>query len=148
MADAKHDPAILKQAFGDSSERDPQAAQRAEPYIRMAGFVPPRVQTRLAVSGALDPTMLSLQENARDHALAPACFDEKTTQLMVFGIMLGQLNDAAQMHGIAARRAGASWEELQAVVNLCYLFRGVPAANRGADMLAAIAMHEARSATQ
>jgi 4-carboxymuconolactone decarboxylase len=148
MSDSKHDFAVLKKAFGDSSERDPKAAQRAQPYIRMAGFVPPRVQTRLAVSGALDPAMLSLQEDARDHALAPACFDEKTTQLMVFGIMLGQLNDAAKMHGIAARRAGASWEELQAVINLCYLFRGVPAANRGADMLAEIAMREAQAATE
>ncbi|WP_233838091.1 carboxymuconolactone decarboxylase family protein [Paraburkholderia sp. ZP32-5] len=148
MADSKHDPAVLKQAFGDASERDPKAAQRAQTYEQMAGFVPPRVKTRLAVTGALDPAMLSLQEDARDHALAPACFDEKTTQLMVFGIMLGQLNDAAQMHAIAARRAGASWEELQAVINLCYLFRGVPAANRGADMLAAIAMREAEGAAQ
>ncbi|NIE82307.1 MULTISPECIES: carboxymuconolactone decarboxylase family protein [unclassified Burkholderia] len=148
MADIKPDPAVLKNAFGDASQIDPEAARRARTYLDMAGFVPPRVQTRLAVTGALDPTMLSLQEAARDHALAPACFDEKTTQLMVFGIMLGQLNDAAQMHGIAARRAGASWEELQAVINLCYLFRGVPAANRGADMLAAIAMREAEASGQ
>ena len=46
------------------------------------------------------------------------------------------------MHGIAARRAGATWEELQAVISLCFLFRGLPAANRGAEILANIAKRE------
>ena len=45
------------------------------------------------------------------------------------------MSDAAQLHAIAARRAGASWEEMQAVVSLCFLFRGLPAANRGAEIL-------------
>ena len=101
--------------------------------------------TRFAVSGALDPALLDLQEAARAHAFATPCFDEKTKQLMIFGIMLGQLNDAARIHAIAARRAGASWDELHAVIGLCYTFRGVPAANRGAEMLAEVAMHEAEA---
>ena len=46
---------------------------------------------------------------------------------------------------IAARRAGASWEEMQAVINLCFLFRGLPAANRGAEILANIAKREAEA---
>ena len=75
-------------------------------------------------------------------ACIPKCFDVKTSQLMLFGMLLMDLNDAATLHGIAARRAGASWEELQAVINLCFLFRGLSAANRGAEILANIAKRE------
>lgn len=143
-ASSKLDPAILKEAFGDAQERDPAYATRGDSYKAMAGFVPPRVQARLAVTGALDPTFLAMQEEIREYAFGTDCFDEKTKQLMIFGIMLGQLNDAAKMHAIAARRVGASWQELHAVIGLCYVFRGQPAANRGAEMLAEVAMLEAK----
>jgi len=73
----------------------------------------------------------------------PKCFDVKTSQLMLFGVLLMDLNDAAPLHAIAARRAGASWEELQAVISLCFLFRGLSAANRGAEILANLAKREA-----
>jgi alkylhydroperoxidase/carboxymuconolactone decarboxylase family protein YurZ len=66
----------------------------------------------------------------------------KTAQLMLFGMLLMDMNDAAPLHGIAARRAGASWEEMQAVVSLAFLFRGLSAANRGAELLANIAKRE------
>jgi len=104
--------------------------------------VPPRIEARLNVTGALDPTMIDLQERIREHGMYPKCFDVKTAQLMLFGMLLMDLNDAATLHGIAARRAGASWEELQAVINLCFLFRGLSAANRGAEILAGIAKRE------
>jgi alkylhydroperoxidase/carboxymuconolactone decarboxylase family protein YurZ len=52
------------------------------------------------------------------------------------------MSDAAQLHAIAARRAGASWVEMQSVVSLCFLFRGLPAANRGAEILANVAKRE------
>lgn len=35
-------------------------------------------------------------------------------------------------------RAGASWEERQTLVSLCFLFRGLLAANRGAEILAGL----------
>ena len=44
--------------------------------------------------------------------------------------------------GAQARRAGAGWDEMQAVISLCFLFRGLPAANRGADILADLAQRE------
>ncbi len=103
MSNVKLDPEILKSAFGDAQQRDPEAATRGDSYEVMAGFVPPRVKARFAVTGAIDPTLLSLQVKVRDYTFATKCFDEKTKQLMIFGIMLGQLNDAAKMHAIAAR---------------------------------------------
>jgi alkylhydroperoxidase/carboxymuconolactone decarboxylase family protein YurZ len=65
---------------------------------------------------------------------------------MLFGMLLMDLNDAAPLHAMAARKAGASWEELQATISLCFLFRGLSAANRGAEILANIAKREADAA--
>ena len=102
-----------------------------------------RIEARVNVTGALDPVLLDMQEKMRAHAMYPKCFDVKTSQLMLFGMLMMDLNDAAPLHGIAARRAGATWEELQAVVSLAFLFRGLSAANRGAELLANIAKREA-----
>lgn len=111
-------------------------------YIDLVGFVPPRIQARVAVTGAIDPEAFDISEQWRAHLMYPKCFDIKTAQLMLFGMLLTQLSDAAQLHAIAARKHGATWEELQAVVNLCFLFRGLSAANRGGEILAAMARRE------
>ena len=114
----------------------------AQSYRDMVGFLPPRVEARLAVTGSLDPQMVQFQEQARAHALKTDCFDEKMVQLIIFGMLVCELSDAAVIHGVAARKAGASWKEMQSVINLAYVFRGVSAANRGADMLLKIAEKE------
>jgi alkylhydroperoxidase/carboxymuconolactone decarboxylase family protein YurZ len=117
------------------------AALRA-PYETLIGFVPPRIMARTEIGARLDPDLLRLQEAARLRAMYPPCFDVKTSQLMLFGILLGLMGDAARLHAVAARRAGASWEELSAVVGLAYLFRGLPAANLGAEILQKMAEAE------
>ncbi len=123
---------------------DPQATlgDRGARYEELIGFVPPRIAARLNVTGALDSKLLALQEEIRQHAMYPACFDVKTSQLMLFGMLAMGLYDAASLHGRAARRAGASWEEMQAVVSLAYLFGGMPVANRGAEIIAQLAEAE------
>jgi alkylhydroperoxidase/carboxymuconolactone decarboxylase family protein YurZ len=121
------------------------AALRA-PYETLIGFVPPRIMARTELGARLDPELLRLQEAARLRAMYPTCFDVKTTQLMLFGILLALMGDAARLHAIAARRAGASWEELSAVVGLAYLFRGLPAANLGAEILQKMAEAEGGAA--
>ena len=119
------------------------AAMRA-PYAELIGFVPPRIQARTELGSRLDPELLRLQEAVRMRAMYPECFDTKTSQLMLFGILLALMGDAARLHAIAARRAGASWEELHAVVGLVYLFRGMPAANLGAEVLLKLAEAEGK----
>jgi 4-carboxymuconolactone decarboxylase len=114
------------------------AAMRA-PYETLIGFVPPRIMARTEVLSRLDPELLRLEEAARLRAMYPACFDVKTSQLMLFGILLALMGDAARLHAIAARRAGATWEELSAVVGLAFLFRGLPAANLGAEIIQKLA---------
>jgi 4-carboxymuconolactone decarboxylase len=134
----------VKKSIGEYSDKTTTAAERGRIYEELLGFVPPRIEARINVTGALDPTMVDLQEKMREHAMYPKSFDVKTAQLMLFGMLLMDLSDAAVLHGIAARRAGASWAEMQDVINLCFLFRGLSAANRGAELLANIAQREAQ----
>jgi alkylhydroperoxidase/carboxymuconolactone decarboxylase family protein YurZ len=119
-----------------------QLSALAQPYRELIGEVPPRVAARHYFTGAIDERIVSLQEQIRNHVMSPACFDDKTTQLLVFAMLMMDLSDAAKTHAVAARRCGATWIELQAVVSLCFLFRGIPAANRGAALLAELAASE------
>jgi 4-carboxymuconolactone decarboxylase len=143
MLPSRIDTEAVKRAMGPYADTTASFEKRAEPYQELVGFLPPRIEARLNVTGALDPKILAMQEELREHAMYPKCFDVKTSQLMLFGMLLMDMSDAAVLHGIAARRAGASWEEMQAVVSLCFLFRGLSAANRGAEMLANLAKLEA-----
>lgn len=140
------DPSVVAKSIGPYAVEQRSLAERSAVYEELIGFLPPRIEARFAVTGALDPLLLDLQERIREHAMYPKCFDVKTSQLMLFGMLLMDRSDAALLHGIAARRAGASWQEMQAVVSLCFLFRGLPAANQGAEQLANIAQREAAQA--
>jgi 4-carboxymuconolactone decarboxylase len=102
--------------------------------------LPPRIQAHTDLLARVDPALLALQEKKSGSiACTPQCFDVKTTQLMLFGMLLMNLQDAAKLHALAAYRAGATFQELTAVVNLAYLFRGLSAANYGSEILQSIA---------
>ena len=118
---------------------DEQVEEYREFYVELLGFVPPRIQARTDLLARLDPDLLARQEELRRHCMYPECFDTKTAQLMLFAILLTNLQDAAKLHALAAYRAGATFEELSAVVNLVFLFRGLSAANLGAEILQGIA---------
>lgn len=113
-------------------------------YEDLLGYLPPRQRARIDQLSRLDPEFLSVQEEMRRRCMYPEAFDQKTVQLMLFGMLLITLRDAARIHGVAARRAGATWEEMQAVVNLAFLFGGFSVANRGAQYMEEIANMEAK----
>ncbi|MGO4330403.1 carboxymuconolactone decarboxylase family protein [Cupriavidus sp. 2TAF22] len=142
MTHANFDMNAVRSKIGSYADTLTPLADREQEYKDLVGFVPPRIAARLAVTGALDPILLGMQEDVRRRAMYPTCFDTKTAQLMAFGILLVKLLDAATLHARAARRAGATWEELQAVVNLAYLYGGMPIANRGAEIMAQLAASE------
>ena len=144
MLPARINVETVRKRIGEYRDTKATAAERGRIYEELLGFVPPRIEARINVTGALDPKMVDLQEQMREHAMYPKSCDVKTAQLMLFGMLLMDLSDAAVLHGIAARRAGATWAEMQDVVNLCFLFRGLSAANRGAEVLANIAQREAQ----
>lgn len=118
---------------------DDEIQKYRDAYVELVGFVPPRFQARSDLLARLDPELLAMQEELRRHCMYPKCFDVKTAQLMLFAILLVNLQDAAKLHATAAYRAGATFEELMAVVNLTFLFRGFSAANYGAEILQSIA---------
>jgi alkylhydroperoxidase/carboxymuconolactone decarboxylase family protein YurZ len=117
----------------------PEEIERMEKhYTELIGFVPPRIQARLRVSGQLDPVHLKLQEEMRTHCMYPRCFDVKTSQLMLFGLLLMAAQEGARFHAIAARREGATWEELHAVAAMAGLYGGLPVMNLASELLARI----------
>ncbi len=118
---------------------DEQVEEYRGAYVELLGFVPPRIQARTDLLARVDPELLAMQEELRRHCMYPDCFDTKTSQLMLFGMLLVNLQDAAKLHAIGAYRAGATFEELSAVVNLAFLFRGLSAANLGAEIIQGIA---------
>lgn len=124
---------------------DEQIEKYRDFYTELLGFVPPRIQARTEMLSRLDPDLLTMQEELRRHCMYPDCFDTKTSQLFIFAIMLTNLQDAAKLHALAAYRAGATFEELNAVVNFVFLFRGLSAANLGAEILQGLAKQASES---
>ena len=108
-------------------------------YAELFGTVPPMPAARFAFAGEVDPDGLRLIEQLRAHAFHSHVFDTKTTNLILFGMLLVErLQPAAQVHAFSARRAGATWEELQKVVELASATGALAAANTGSGMLQAL----------
>ena len=105
-------------------------------YRKLIGYMPPRMKDRVKRGLRLDPEFTSQVEALRDHAVAPKALDLKTSQLIAFGILLNNLSHAAVNHGCAALRAGATEEELHAVAEMAFLFRGLPALNFAEEAIA------------
>jgi alkylhydroperoxidase/carboxymuconolactone decarboxylase family protein YurZ len=106
-----------------------------ESYTQLFGSVPPLPASKFEFSSDIDPDALRFVEQLRAHAFNSTIFDTKTTQLMLFGMLLMQGADAARFHAIAAQRAGATWEELHKVTELAATVAALGAMNRGSAML-------------
>lgn len=104
-------------------------------YEELIGFTPPRIHERIRLGLEVDPDLLERVENIRESAMYPSCMDVKTAQLILFAVLLSQVSPAAEYHGRAAARAGATREELHATAALAFLFRGLPAFNLGAELI-------------
>ena len=113
----------------------PDLAQFRETYVSLFGSLPPLPAARFELSGEVDPEFLRLTEQLRAHAFYSDVFDLKTTHLILFGMLLVEHNAAAQMHALAARRAGASWQELHKVIELASATGVLSPANQGSAML-------------
>lgn len=110
--------------------------QFRQTYIELFGTLPPLPAARFELSGEINPEFLRLSEELRAHAFYSKVFDLKTTQLILFGMLLAERNQAgAQAHAAAARRAGASWEELHKIVELAAATGALAPANQGGALL-------------
>ena len=74
----------VRTRIGAYADKKATLDERNAIYQDLIGFVPPRIEARMAVTGALDPQLLDMQETMREHAMYPKCFDTKTAQLMLF----------------------------------------------------------------
>jgi 4-carboxymuconolactone decarboxylase len=124
-----------KKKAAPEKELPDDLARFRDTYVALFGTLPPLPAARFEFSGEIDPEFLRLSEELRAHAFCSDVFDLKFTQLILFGMLLVEHNPAAQMHAIAARRAGASWEELHKVVELASATGSLGPANRGSAML-------------
>jgi 4-carboxymuconolactone decarboxylase len=118
-------PADLK-AFRDS-------------YVELFGVLPPLPAARFEFTGKVNPEFLRLAEQLRAHAFYSEVFDVKTTQLILFGMLLVERSHlGAQAHAAAARRAGASFKELHKIVELAAATGSLGPANQGSALLKAL----------
>ena len=118
-----------------SNELDEELTRFRRSYAELFGMVPPLPAARFEFSGEINPEFLRLSERLRAHAFYSDVFDVKTTNLILFGMLLVEHNPAAQMHALAARRAGATWQELHKVTELAVATKSLGPANQGSSML-------------
>jgi alkylhydroperoxidase/carboxymuconolactone decarboxylase family protein YurZ len=114
---------------------DEELTRFRQSYVELFGMVPPLPAARFEFSGDINPEFLRLSERLRAHAFYSDVFDVKTTNLILFGMLLVEHNPAAQMHALAARRAGATWQELHKVIELAAATKSLGPANQGSSML-------------
>ncbi len=108
----------------------------ADSYVEMFGTLPPLPSARFAFSGEVNPHFLRVAEQLRAEAFYSDVLDMKTTQLILFGMLLVEHNQiAATAHAEAARRAGASWQELHKVVELASATGALYPSNQGSALL-------------
>jgi len=113
----------------------PDLIQFRDSYIELFGSLPPLPAARFEFSGEINPEFLRCAEQLRANAFYSDVFDIKTTHLILFGMLLVEHNAAAQMHALAARRAGADWQELHKIVELASTTGALGPANQGSAML-------------
>lgn len=104
-------------------------------YAELFGSVPPLPAGRFEFCPDVNPDFVRHCERLRAHAFYSDVFDVKTSQLMLFGMLLVEHNPSAQYHAMAARRAGASWKELAKVAELASAAKSLGPANVGLAML-------------
>jgi alkylhydroperoxidase/carboxymuconolactone decarboxylase family protein YurZ len=123
--------------MGANDEKlDPELRAFRDSYAELFGSLPPLPAGRFAFSGEVNPEFLRDAERLRAKAFYNKNFDVKTTQLILFGMLLVEHNQiAAQAHAAAARRAGASWEELHTIVELASATGALYPFNQGGALL-------------
>jgi 4-carboxymuconolactone decarboxylase len=110
-------------------------AKFSDTYVELFGHLPTLPAARFEFSGEVNPEFLRIVEQLRALAFYSDVFDVKMTNLILFGMLLVEHNPAAQMHALAARRAGASWLELHKIVELASATGSLAPANQGCNML-------------
>jgi alkylhydroperoxidase/carboxymuconolactone decarboxylase family protein YurZ len=129
--------------MSDEPELPPDLDAYRDSYVKLFGTLPPLPRGKFSFTGAIDPDGLRLAEAFRKHAFENDVYDERTTQLIAFAVLIASASPAAKWHAISARKAGATWEELQAVVTIAAVVQGSIAGNMGGSLLDEVRQAEA-----
>jgi alkylhydroperoxidase/carboxymuconolactone decarboxylase family protein YurZ len=122
--------------MSDDKKRDAALEKFRQSYVDLFGAWPALPAGRFAFSGDVNPEFLKTAEELRAQAFYNKSFDMKTTQLILFGMLLVEHNQiAAQQHALAARKAGASWQELHTVIELATATGALYPFNQGSALL-------------
>jgi len=111
-------------------------------YRDMFGVVPPLPEAKFAFTSTVDPDYLRAVEALRAHAFHNTVLEPKITQLVIVAMMLATGGGAAEWHVRAARRAGATWLELQTVAELASAVAALGPANVGGALLGRLRAEE------
>lgn len=122
----------------------PDLATFHDSYVKLFGSIPPLPAAKFESIAEIEPQSLRLTEQQRAHAFYSDVFDVKTTQLILFGMLLHAGVPAAKFHALAARRAGASWEELQKVTELAAAALASGPMNNGGAILKELRADESK----
>lgn len=113
------------------------AINEKELYENIVGHMPPEIADRIRVGLEADPKLTEMFEDIRLHIMKPDALDEKTVQLLLFGMMSARLiSDPIRYHAVAAKMAGASKEELYAVAGIALLAGGMRSYNEAGAAIA------------
>lgn len=115
--------------------------------MELTGSVPAAIETRLALAERSGrQRALEAIEALRDELIMANSLGRKVGQLVHFAQVLVIGADApAHLHARAARRAGASVEELVGVAELALITAGMPAYSRGVEIIGQLVIEEAVS---
>lgn len=118
--------------MSDETKLPPDLAAYIEPYyVDVFGTFPPIPKERLETGAVLAPELNLACEEARKQALFSDVFDNKTAQLFVAVIMVGDFSPGLNWHLRAARQYSATWEELYKAVEIAAFFKGFSALQEG-----------------
>ena len=125
--------------MSDKKALPPDLAKFRDSYVELFGALPAMPAARFEFANDVNAEFLRKVEALRAEAFYSDAIDLKTTQLIIFGMLLIVHNQpGAQAHAEAARRAGASWEELHKVVELAAATGALYPTNQGGAMLKAL----------
>lgn len=106
-------------------------------YAGIVGHVPPEISKRIEVGMKVDPKLTKMFEDIRLHIMKSETLDDKTVQMMLFGMMATRLvGPPTKYHAVASRMAGATMEELYAVAGLTLLTGGMRSYNTAGAAIA------------
>ena len=130
----------LRQRFEQDAAQAMGSTDSAAAYLDVLGFVPPCAAGK---SGAgMAPQLQRMHDRMRVGGLIPDRLEPRTAHLLLLAMLLMEHGADACEQAVAARRAGASWNDLRGVVQLAFLLHGLPAAHRGEELLMALAQWE------